>query len=407
MSIRMKEWGMIRTPESSVYIPLQGMTRWEETGRALGRGLGSALLGSTELLQQSEHVNAQGELAAFSAELHRIGRETAAEMADTTPEDWDAAWQRLSSPQLADAIRALPPAARQAGAELAEAFNARAALQAKQQAEISALMRARNNWQQRVDDAVKNGDARQIENWLQSGAGIFIPQQEVKARQEELTSQACAQRWEHTLQATPIAGLQQYHQATPMQLPTKQADQEHLSTVVAELQQNARHNLAEQLANGSRLPEPQLQQAHDAGILSQTELQQALQPAQALTTPERSDWMRRIDECAEDAAAQTELLMALGTAPLEAHERRMLRQRMESCRSIAAADRKTFSRTLHYLYAEGAFGNPRDAAAQERLQELQATGLPILQEHGAEASARWLQALHRLTDTWICYADFN
>ena len=407
MSIRMKEWGMARMPESSVYIPLQGLTRWEETGRALGRGLGTALLGSAELLEQSEHVNAQGELAAFSAELHRIGQETAAELAENNPEDWDAAWQQVSAPRLAEAIRALPPAARNAGAELAEAFNSRAALQAKQQAELNNLKRARHNWQQRVEDAVKRGNPQQIENWLNSGAGVFIPEQEVAPRQQELTSKACTHRWEQALRSAPLDALKQYLHATPEQLPSLTADQEQIAALATELQQHSRRTIAEALANGTRLPEPQLEQAHAAGILSQTEFQHALLPAKTTPIPMLCDWMRRIDECAEDANAQTELLMALGTTPMEPKIRQQLKQRIESCRHIAEADRRAFSRALHYLYAEGAFGAPGDTAAQQRLKELQTTGLQILQEHGTEASARWLLALPRLTDTRIYCANSN
>ena len=66
MAIRMKEWGMLRAPSSSVHLPVQGVMGWGEAAQSLGSGIAKALLGSAELVQEKEQVTATGDLADFS-----------------------------------------------------------------------------------------------------------------------------------------------------------------------------------------------------------------------------------------------------------------------------------------------------------------------------------------------------
>lgn len=405
MAIRMKEWGMQQAPASTVRIPVENLHGWVDATQRLGSGLASAVLGTQKLLQDEDKVTAEGELAAFSEQLHRIGTETAAELAARSPQDWDYAWQELSAPRLAEAVAALPPAAREAGQELAEAYSAQASLRARRDHKIRTIEQARQNWQQRIDHAVKTGDAERAEQWLQSGEGIFVPAAEIEQRRETTRSQACVARWREAMQAAPLQALAAYHSATAEQLPAAEQDRRSLDAEVHQHMANTRRKLAQEMLTTPHRQD--LQPAVAAGVLTQQEYEQACAEPRALNTAEQIDWMRRIDECADDDTARTNILMAIATAPIEPATRNRLQARAEQATRVAPADRRTLSRHLLHLFSQGGFGCPRDLEAQQRLCTLQQTGFTLLAEQGPDAVAEWLRGVSAPGNAWVCFSDLT
>ncbi len=407
MAIRIKEWGMLHAPQSPARIPVENLHGWVDATQRLGRGIVSSILGTQQLLQDEEKVTAEGGLAAFSEQLHRIGHETAAELAAQAPEDWDYAWQRASAPRLAAAVAALPPAARKAGVELAEAYNAQASLRARRDYKIKAIEQARHHWQQRIDHAVEAGDATRAEQWLQSGENIFVPSSELELRKTQAKSQACVARWRKSLAAEPIKALANYRSAAAEQLPTEEEDRRALDAEVMQLATGARTDLAQDILAG-KYPYPQsLRPTIAAGILSPAEYEQACTPPRELSTTEQIEWMRRIDESDDTPAAQTDLLMAIATAPMQPQMRKSMSERAHMAANIAADDRRVLSRRLLYLFSQSGFGCPRDPEAQQRMRTLQQNGLAILAEHGTEATAEWLRGVSAHCDAWVCFSDLN
>lgn len=397
---------MQHAPSSTVRIPVEGLHGWVDATERLGSGIVHAVLGADKLLRAEKKITAGGELAAFSEQLHRIGNETAAELADQKPQDWDYSWQAASAPRIAEAVAALPPEARTAAQELAEAFNAQASLRAQRDRKVQAIEQARHHWQQRVDEAVQAGDAQRAEQWLQSGAGIFVPQQELEQRKQQADSSACSARWHKAVQADATRALADYLAATPEQLPGASEDNATLAEHMQQQQQICRREQAQSFLQGNTHPREQLQQALAAGILTQSEYEQACTAPRKLSTAEQIDWMRRMDECADDEQEQTNLQMALGTAPMDAATRRHMLARARLAAQVPTEDRRTFSRRLLHLYTTGGFGCPQDAEAQQRLCTLQRTGMQLLAEQGSEAAAEWLQSVSAPCDAWVCFSDF-
>lgn len=405
MSIRMKEWGMLREPEGPVRVPVEGVIAWDEFARDLGRGVNRLAHSAHQLQSARERVKGEGELAAFSEQLHRIGQETAAEISSRKVEDWEYTWNELCSPRMAEAVSSLSPAARSAGAEMAAAYSMQASLRARRDYELNAIEQARHLWQQRVDDAVNHGDAERAEQWLQSGEGVFVPAAKLEEKKQQVSSRACVARWQRALQQHPLQTLADYAQAQRDSLP--QTDEE--SAALGELMQQQRHAarraLALSLAEGTAAAEEDLRMAVQADVLTEQELQSALAPPAPLGTQSMSAWLRRIDETPANEAHETAILMALGTTPMAPEQRRHLRDRMNMAARVDEADRRTLSRELTHLYADGCLGCPTDAMVQHRLLELQKAALPLLAQQGASAVADWMQSIRRGCDTWVCYND--
>ena len=396
---------MQQAPPVPARIPVEHLHGWVDATQKLGSGVVSTVLGTQQILNAEEKVTAGGDLAAFSEQLHRIGDETVAELAEQQVDDWDYSWAQASSARFAEAVAALPPYARAAGAELAEAYSAQASLRALRDHKVSAINKAQQHWQQRIDAAVQAGDAQRAEQWLQSGAGVFVPQAEVKARKLQADSKACTARWLRALQTDPIQALQDFHAAGSEQLPSLEEDRQKVATQMQQQHTFARRELAQALTAENRCSPARVHRAAAAGILSEHEAELAVASPRALSTAEHIDWLRRIDECADDAAAQGELLLSVGVAPLEPATRRRLVERMQMNSRLAAEDRRAFSRRLLHLYAEGGFGCPQDTEAQQRLRDLQLAGMPVLAEHGSQAAAEWLQGLHTHGYAWVCFSD--
>lgn len=405
MSIRMKEWGMLREPESPVRVPVEGVIAWDELARDLGRGVRQAAHSAHELWSARERVEGEGELAAFSEQLHRIGQETAAELATRKVTDWEYAWNELCAPRMAEAVGALSPSARAAGAELAESYSSQASVRARRDYELHAIEQARRLWQQRVDDAVNRGDTERAQQWLQSGEGIFVPAAELEPQQQQAAARACVARWQQALQQHPLQGLADYAAARPDALPQTQDESAALSELVQQQRQTTRRALAGALADGTPATEAELRVAVQAGVMTEPELRAALAAPAPASEQEMSDWLRRVDECPTNEADETAMLMAIGTAPMPPEQRRHLRERMRMAAGVDAADRRTLSRELIRLYAEGHLGCRTDAMARRRLLALQNAALPLLARQGATAVAEWMQSIRRGCDAWVCYKD--
>ena len=190
---------------------------------------------------------------------NRIGDETAAELAEQQVQDWDYSWARAASPRFAEAVAALPPQARAAGAELAEAYSAQASLKALRDRKVNGIRQAQQHWQQRVDDAVQAGDAQRAEQWLESGAGVFVPHGELKQRKQEADSKACAARWMGALQADPVQALADFYSASTSTLPALESDRTLLAEQMQRQQAQERRALAQAFIAGNRPAEPELQ----------------------------------------------------------------------------------------------------------------------------------------------------
>ncbi len=398
---------MLSAPSPSVHLPVQGVMGWGEVARSTGSGISSVILGSAALMKEKEQVTATGDLAEFSRKLHDISDETRARLAGREVKDWDYSWQQESAPRFAEAVAELPPAARQAGREFAEAYSRRASIQALRDREIEQLGHARRNWQQRVESAVQSGDVEQAERWLQSGGGVFVPESELETERRRVRSRACAVNWRSALANKPVLALADWGAATPDDLPQDPAELRYLKAEVERTRRESAANLALHLAEqvNNQLPydETELEQAAAAGLISAAQLNDARRQSRELKPAEFCTWLRRVDELSDDPAERLSTKLAILTAPISQAQRAGLLQRMELAGGVAADDRRTLSRSLWQLYSAGYLGCPGDSLALQRLAELQQGGLPVLAHEGSEAAARWVEHVRGGGDRWVCF----
>lgn len=410
MAIQMKEWGMLSTPAASVSIPTQGLMGWGDVAADLGAGLGSVLIGTSELLNERNRVTAGGELAAFSADLRKIGDETAAELSRREVKDWDYAWEQLSAPRFAEAVAGLSPQSRAAGAELASAYSMRASVMARRDREVAGIARARNNWQQRVDAAVSAGDEESADRWLQSGAQTFVPPAQLESQRNHVRNRARAARWRNAFRQDEMNALTMIQHADADSLPDSENEMRQVEEECTLAKSRAGNHFAQYLTASllsGRTPDAaECAKARDAGIITPAQYDSAQQEICALSTEEVCEWMRRIDECPAEEAPRRDLVLSIGTAAVPVAQRADLLRRVERAAGVPAADRRALSGQLFCLYRRGVFGCPGDAHAVRRLCSLQQQGLCVLADEGSEASARWLKSLGSAAGTWVCYSDF-
>lgn len=409
MAIRMKEWGMLRAPAPAVRIPVQGVLGWDEVAKSVGDGISSVITGGAALAQEKEEVNAVGDLAEFSQRLHSISAETRAELAGRDVADWEYSWQELSAPRFAEAVAELPPAAREAGRELAEAFSRRAAVQSLRDREVARLGEARDKWKQRVDAAVESGDAQRAETWLQSGAGIFVPQGEMEEERCRVRSGACMSAWRKALQQQPLVALADIREAAPSELPQNKADKRYFE---AEVNRTRRDELAKlcsslaaQVEDEDSFDESELRLARRAGLIDERQLESAMAQPRALTSAERCTWLRKVDDVGTEPESRLALKLDIVTAAVPMKERRELLARLAVAEKVNPRDRQALSRSLWQLYERGSLGCPGDEASLQRLAELQRAGLPVLAEEGPESAARWVEHVRGGGDRWVCFSD--
>lgn len=400
---------MQRAPGDAAHLPVQGLMGWGDAARAVGSGISSVLLGSVELAQERERVAVAGELAAFSERLRAISDETRAELAGREVQDWDYAWQEASGPRLAEAVEELPPASRQAGRELAEAYNVRASLQALRDREVEKIGHSRDQWRQRVESAVEDGDEEQAKRWLHSGAGVFVPMGKLGQEERDVADRARAARWRKSLSLSPVQALGDFAVADKASLPEDARVMQQLEGEAHKVhrfqKQQLAGALAEQVQQESLFDKEALESASRAHLLSDAQYEQARAVPKPLAVADLCRWQRRIDECAADDAQQADLKLDIATAALPFRERKSLLQRMDMAAGVERSDRETLSRQLWWLYQRGNFGCPGDAMALQRLADAQRDALPVLAEQGAEASAQWVEALRQNTGRWVCFSS--
>lgn len=403
---------MMSQPPRGVRLPTDGLTGWGEVSRRMGEGISGILTGTARALHERAQVAAAGELADFSERLKTIDEETRAELADQDVQDWGYAWQKASASKLAEAVNELSPGSRQAGQELAAAYNAKASLEAQRDYELGKINRARSQWRNQLENAVQAGDAQQAREWIQAGQGIFVPENQVAQENETVVSQANLTHWKKNLQETPLRTLSELSTAPKETLPQQDTDAQRLAHAKKLAARTARRqvlgNLLSCMESGVA-PEPEyLKLAVNAGVLRQEQADAMLRPEPASPAPSaQRDWVRRVDECDEGDEAAEEMMLRIVTSDLPVQQRRQLLQRVELSRKIPAQDRRRVSRELWSMYHDGIFGCPGDAPARLRFDELQQSCLTRLEQEGRQAAEKWMRDLRQDANRWVCFDKDN
>ncbi len=398
---------MLSAPGQPVTVRTAGLQDWDRTGQSLGRGLGAALEGAVDMMALQK-VNQAGEMAAFSERLRDISAEARDELQDAVIRDWDYSWNEAVAPRVAEAVQELSVASREGGRELARAYCAQASVEAKRDRELQRLERARGQWQKRVDDAVSAGQEEQAARWLEAGRGVFVPENEMEKRGEELRSRACLSRWESRLQSAPLQALAELAVSgkTKRSLPTGKGEREQLESRQERARRDVRRELArvfsEAVLAGDEPDAAALDLAVKAGIVEPM-------PEKGTHTPpspsELSAWRRWVDAREDGEEGEQEARLVVAVAPLPAVERRRLLKRLERTAGVPAADRRALEHQLFSLYNSGTFGCPGDAEAQQTLLSLQDEGASLLAEQGAEAVSAWVEGQRSGAGRWVCFED--
>lgn len=395
-------------PSRGVRLPIDGLTGWGEAARRVGEGVSAVLTGTARVLQERAQVSAAGELASFSARLKAIDEETREELAGQEVQDWNYAWQTASAPKLAEAINELSPDSREAAHELAQAYNAKASLAAQRDYELGRIDRAREQWRSQLNHAVETGDARQAQEWLRAGQGIFVPETRMPQENETVESRVSLSRWKKGLQETPLLTLSELSAAQEYELPRQKTDAQRLTHARSEASRFARREVLSELIScmdSGVTPDPDyLKMAVAAGVLTQEQSQAALQEKPAeLTRARRRIWLRRIDECPDDEESAEKLRLDIAAADMPVKERQELLSRVEQSRNLPAERRISLSRELWSLYQNGALGCPGDDIAQQEFARLQQDALARLNRQQLEETAEWLSSLKSLSNRWVCF----
>lgn len=388
---------MLSYPGRGVQIPLQGIATIDEPATRLSRVIEGAAQLSATLAEQQETVTNAGSLAEFTGRLRSIEEEARAEIDMQNVRDWKYAWQQASEPRLAEAINELPPESREAGRHLAVVYNAQASATAKRDYELGRIGLARHRWQTRVDEAVERGAADEAEQWIKAGEQLFVPKPEVETRTRAARSRSLLNQWKAAFRRNAADALQELQQETA-QLPTEEKDREELQR----LRESGFREVCSTIAD-------EMSTAVEAGQEPAAELYEKAEAVGAIrnTTggveppPPVCDWNRRIDECPEEAEAETRLKLDILSAPLPVTERRKLLQRMRRNREVPAAARSDISRRLWNMYQNGRLGLPGDREAQQHLARLQE--LALTAQHPPADPERWIEKVRPQAEAWICY----
>lgn len=395
-----------------VRMPTDGLTGWGEAARRMGEGLSAVLMGASRVMQDRAQVTATGELAHFSERLKSIDQETREELANQEVEDWNYAWQAASAPKLAEAINELSPSSRQAGQELASAYNAKAAVEAQRDYELSKIDKARSQWRNQLQNAVQAGDSQQAREWLQAGQGVFVPEEQMPAESQTIESQASLSRWKKNLQEEPLRTLSVLSTTPEHELPQQKTDAQRLAHARKLAGRTARQQVLGNLVScleGEVSPEPDyVNMAVSAGVLTPQQADTALQETTIdLSHEKRRQWLRRIDESPCDDDDAEGLMLEVATSNMPLRDKKMLLNRIEVCRQLPEADRRQMSRTLWDMYHDGLFGCPADETAQQWFAELQHGSLDRLHKDGSQATEEWMRQLRDSADQWVCFSPEN
>ncbi len=411
MAIRMKEWGMLAAPGQPVHVRTQGLYGWERVGRSMGSGLGDVLQGAVDLAGL-ETVSRAGELASFTEKLRGISAEVSEELGEQEVQDWDYSWNAAASPRFREAVQELSSESREAGAELARMYSAQSSIEARRDREVRRVATARGRWEQRLEASVSAGQEEQAACWLEAGRGVFVPEEQMPSRLEEVRSRACRSRWEARLQASPlealseIAAVQRGKEGAA--LPARESERRRLESACERVRRNLRRELAvnfsASLQAGEEIEPSTLTLAAGAGLMPEApERPRAAEGEPSLAT--RMAWRRWLDAREDGEEAEQEARLVIASAPLPLKERCSLLNRVGCTTGVAAADRRALSNQLFELYHSGALGCPGDAEAQRSLLALQEEGATLLAEQGAAAVADWVKARRSGGERWVCFDE--
>lgn len=395
---------MLAYPQRGVRVPLEGIAPMEQPGERLGRAVATAARLGADLMEQTRAVSSAGELAAFAGRLREIETATRAELEELPVRDWDYAWAQASTPRLREALEELPPQTREAAQRLALHYDAQASLAARRDYELARIGKARRQWQERVEESVAAGDADAAEQWIAAGKQLFVPKSELKSECAAARSRSVLQRWKTALEQDAVAALSSL-QRQEAELPTEPEDLCRLQRLQAETRQKVCSALAEEvdrdIAAGVSIAPRVYEQAAAAGLISESRRRQADGPVNSLSVPQRCEWLQRIDNSAPEE--QAEVLLDIASEPLMPFDRKLLRQRLLSCREVPQEARRAMSRQLRQMYLSGQFGCPGDTEALTRWGRLQEQSLEVLRRHpDPEAQMRWLQSQKPAPEAWIC-----
>lgn len=398
---------MMSPPSRGLHMPTDGITGWGAAAQRAGEGVAAALAGTGRALEEHARVTTAGELADFSERLRAIDRETRDELAEQDVQDWNYAWQQATGPKLEEALGELSSTARHAGRKLAQEYSARASLEAQRDYELQRIDKARSQWRNRVDEAVRSGDARQAQEWLRAGQGVFVAPGDMEKEEKAANSQARLNRWQGELEQQPLQALCRLTTAGEDELPTRQEDTGRLAQARTRAGRAARQEVMQRLVAYTEddvAPEPEyVQMAGAAGVLNAKQTAAALQAPKPLSVTERREWLRRIDECPDEAGQADALRLDIATAAIPPAERRGLLRRLEQSGRIPARQRMGLSRRLGELYRSGGLGCPGDDEAQLYYGSLQQETLARLEQDGPEAADRWLNGMNDVSNRWVCF----
>ena len=397
---------MVPYPSKGVQVPTYGINRWwGDSFEQLGRGIASVGKGVAEMEQAREQVSAAGDLAGFYGRLQDVVAEAGEELRERgNVKDWDYAWNEACAPLVQDALQEVPYESREAARSLAAAYTAAASLEQRRDAELERISTARQQWQQQVDDAVNNGNTEQAALWLERGRGVFVPDAEMEEARERTQSGAELSQWRRRLQSEPMHALAEMKSPNAA-LPARAEDRNSLEQDARDTRGKQETEAAQQMSDdilNNREPLPEwVQEAHEAGVISDEQANAAAQPHRRMTPQQRCQWMRRMDEVSAENTAT--LRLDICTAPLPLEERQELLRQLQETQALPAGERQLLGRRLWSMYRAGNFGTPGDAPACRRLAELQQNAHSLLAAGNEKALATWLAERAGEGGKWVCH----
>ena len=404
MAIRMKEWGLLAYPRQGVHLPLNALNDWGRSGRALGQGVAAAGTGVVELADAIHRVTATGDEADIADMLDEIGRETTDELVDKPVRDWDYSWDQAYTPRVQQMLEQFSGDTRERALRMSEVYGRRYSLEGRRRMELDRLHRSRQQWQKRVDAAVKRGDVEGARRWLEQGREVFVPEDKMPQQLQEVQSRSLHSQWLNRLQQNPHEALKAWdaeHEPRPQGEPERKS----LEAEVSQARKAVFGSLAMQLASGVEQGlEPdaaEVERAISAGVLQPEAAQALQQPRRELSAAEACDWLRRIDE--RSGNDDEDIMVQIALAPIPAQQRRILMQRLQTSAQVPPQQRSGVSRRLWNMYCEGRFGCPGDKEALQSLGRLQEEALLRLAGGSEAENEKWLTSLQEKSENWVCY----
>ncbi len=401
--------GHARRPGAGAARADTGADGLGQAGPLGGRGAGCCAGIGGGAGRHAQQGVAHGELAAFTERLGRISAEVRDELDSQPAEDWDYAWNAAASARYAEAVQELSPESREGGRELARLHSEQASIEARRDRELQRIEQARRRWEERVEASVSEGDAEAAAEWMEAGRAVFVPEEQVEQRQQQVRSRACLSRWQRELGQRPLETLAALAASAEESLPPGAAEREALEEARQQALRGQRRALAMQFSESLRAGQAPdaslLELAGRAGVIEEPPAQQTVRSGAEPDAFARSAWLRWIDERADGEEADTGRRLDIASAALPADLRRSLLLRLERTAHVPAADRSALSRSLLALHRSGGLGCPGDAESGRALLRLQDEGAELLAAQGAEAASAWLRMQQESCGRWVCFGD--